>query len=61
MKTIYKDFYGNVMAIIVQKNGKAVLKCWYGGKCWHNKKYASEKGAKIALGRMADVYYQVKD
>lgn len=56
----YKDFYGNRISITIQANGNAILKCWYGGKCWHNKKYASERGAKIALGRICDFYTLVK-
>ena len=50
MKIYYKDSCGTY-SINIHHDGTATLRCHNGGKIQVNKKYKSEKGAKIALSK----------
>lgn len=60
MTRYFKDFYGTSAKITTHKDGTAVLKMSAGGKRFWNKTYATERGAKIAMGKMSDCWREVK-
>lgn len=60
MLKIYHDFYGNHATIRVAKSGAARLTVRRGtGGLIHAKDYKTERGAKIAMGRMSDGWHPV--
>lgn len=60
MKRYYKDFYGGTASIETYKDGTARLRVSAGTIRIKNQKYKSEKGARTALGRFGDSFYEVK-
>lgn len=60
MLQIYHDFYGCMAAIRVAKNGGARLTIRDGnGRLIHAKTYRTERGAKIAMGRLSEGWHPV--
>lgn len=57
---IYHDFYGCVACIRTYKNGSARLTVRNrNGSLFHAKDYKTERGAKIAMGRLSEGWHQV--
>lgn len=57
----YRDFYGATASILVARDGSAVLRVADAhGNRITIKKYASERGARIAMGRIGDEWKEVK-
>ena len=54
-KTYYIDFYGCTASITVRPNGSALL-VTYCGRKRESKTYKTERGAKIAMGKMSDCW-----
>lgn len=52
MKLTLKSSYGCTATVTVKNDGTARLVCKCGGKKFHDKTYATLRGAKIAWGRM---------
>lgn len=59
MKRYYKDFYGTTASITKRRDGTAKLVMCAGGKR-ESKVYNSERGARIAMGKSSDGWYEVK-
>lgn len=60
MLKFFHDFYGNHATIRVFKNGSARLTVRRGtGGLIHAKDYKSERGARIAMGRLSDGWHPV--
>ena len=56
----YKNFYGSTASIKINRDGTAVLKVSDGhGKRFVNKVYKSERGARIAMGKIGDCWREV--
>lgn len=54
MKRYYRGIYGSTASVQVHRDGTATLRiCTCYGNLVFNKKYASERGARIAMGRYA--------
>lgn len=61
MTRYYRDVYGGSAKIITHRDGTARLTASAGGKRFHAKTYSTERGAKIALGKIfSDGYWEVK-
>lgn len=58
MKKYYKDFYGTTANITTRRDGTAKLVMCYRGKK-ESKIYKSERGARIAMGKQSDGWYEV--
>jgi hypothetical protein len=52
MKITLKSSYGCTATVTVKPDGSARLVCKHLGKTFHDKIYATLRGAKIAWGRM---------
>lgn len=59
MKKYYRDFYGATASIKVETDGSAKLTVSVGGKRTV-KSYNTERGARVAMGRMSDCWREVK-
>ena len=60
MLKIYHDFYGGQAAIRTFRSGAARLTVrTANGKLTHAKNYKTERGARIAMGRLSDGWYPV--
>lgn len=61
MKKNYRDFYGGTASISVNRDGSAklVVRDGYGRKLI-SKEYATERGAKIAMGKCSDCWRETK-
>lgn len=59
--TYYRDSYGCTASIRTRKDGTAALKASdaHGHRFW-SVIYTSERGAKIALGKLSDSWQEVK-
>ncbi len=58
MLNLYHDFYGNTAAIRVAKSGGARLTVrGRNGGLIHAKDYKTERGAKVAMGRLSDGWH----
>lgn len=55
----YVDFYGTKATIKKTRNGY-LLKTFIYGRCDIKKTYSTERGARIALGKMSDEWREVK-
>ena len=61
MKRRFKDFYGCTASIAPTIGAQARLKEFLGnGRLIHNKTYNTERGARIAMGRMSDCWEEVR-
>ncbi len=60
MTKFYRDFYGSTASIKVQRDGTALLRVYAYGQRVHSKTYSTERGARIALGRISDCWREVK-
>lgn len=59
MKKYYRDFYGASASITEHRNGTATLVVFCAGKR-ERKTYKSVRGAKIAMGKSSDGWWEVK-
>lgn len=58
--TMFRDFYGGHACIRTAKSGAARLTVRTPqGKLIHAKTYKTERGARIAMGRLSDGWYPV--
>ncbi len=55
----FRDFYGNCAYIRGFGNGSCRLTIYVNGKLVKRRDYKSEKGARIALGRFGDSFFEV--
>ena len=61
MKNVFRDFYGGSASMRIKADGSVALRVVDSyGKVLLSKSYASERGAKIAMGRMGDCWREVK-
>lgn len=58
MKRYFRDFYGSTACITAMRSGEYKLSVSAGGKRT-TKTYATERGAKIALGKYSDAWREV--
>lgn len=60
MKRYFRGCYGERASITVHRDGSSTLSVsiWTGRI--HKKTYATERGARIALGRLCDIVTEVK-
>lgn len=59
--TYYRDAYGCTASLRTRKDGSAVLKVSDGhGKRFWNVTYMTERGARIALGKLSDGWKEIK-
>lgn len=59
MTTRFRDFYGGTASIKVGASGAVLTVRTYGGKLTHKKTYATERGAKIAMGRISEGWEKI--
>lgn len=57
---LFRGLYGNTACIRVFKNGSCRLTIRVGTKLVKARDYKSERGARIALGRFGDSFFEVK-
>lgn len=56
----FRDFYGCIATIKPTSDGRSKVKvCLSNGKTVCTKVFASERGAKIALGKMGDSWKEI--
>lgn len=60
MKKYYRDFYGSSASIQMMRDGSAKLRIRCGSKLIVNKTYNTERGAKVAMGKSSDGWYEVR-
>lgn len=59
MVKMYHDFYGAHACIRTYKDGSARLTIRIGnGKLVHAKNYKTERGARIAMGKLGDCWHE---
>lgn len=59
MTTRFRDFYGGTASIKTGASGATLTVRTSGGKLTHKKTYATERGAKIAMGRISEGWRKV--
>ena len=59
MKKYFKDFYGATASIQTGRDGTAKLMVSAGGKRIVNKTYNTERGARVAMGRIGDGWREI--
>lgn len=57
----YKDFYGATAYIRTAKSGAARLTVYIHGKLTYAKDYKTERGARIAMGKMGDCWRSITE
>lgn len=56
MKKYYRDFYGGTASIQKTRKGYKLTVCDGYGRAFLKKVYATERGAKIAMGKTSDCW-----
>lgn len=59
MKKYYHDFYGASASIEIHRDGKATLRTYCAG-IRTKKTYKTFRGARIAMGKMSDAWFENK-
>ena len=61
MKRYFKDFYGSSASITATRDGSFRLIIRLdNGKLFHRKTYATERGARVAMGRMSEGWRETR-
>ena len=60
MKKYYRDFYGCSASIRSTRNGYYLRVCDGYGRLCHKGCYKTERGARIAMARTGDCWWEVK-